>query len=74
MSRKHTGDGDSSVQKYATTPLPDVVRPKKKSSTSIASDRSHRTTDKGGDDQNIKTSNKNLAQDKETDDVHTDTS
>jgi hypothetical protein len=59
--------------KCAPAPLSDAVRVNKKSSTPITSDR---TTDKVGADKNIKTSNKNLAQDKftETDVVHTTTS
>ena len=42
-----------------------------KTSTPIASDM---TTDKGRSDKNTKTSNKNLTQGKQTDDLHTTTS
>ncbi len=53
-----------------TWALPDAVRATKKSSTPVASGT---TAEKGAADKNIKTSNRNLSQGKESDDVHTDT-
>jgi len=72
MPRKNiVGDGDSDVQKRALGALPDAVRATKKSSTPVASD----TTDaKGAADKNKSTTNRNLAQGKESDAVRTTTS
>ena len=73
MSPKRRGDGGSSSpwQKRPPVPLPcdipDPVHTKRNSSTPIVSDT---TSDKGGADKNMKTSNKNLAQGKENDSVH----
>ena len=64
-------NGVSATQKRGPEPLSEEVRAKKKTSIPITSDR---TDDKGGPDKNTKTSNKNLTQGKQTDDVHTSTS
>ena len=71
MSRKTKGDGDSAEQKHGPVPLSETVRGKKKTSTPGASDR---TDDKGGDDKNRVTSNKNLAQGEQSDVLRTTTS
>ena len=72
MPRKTSvGDGGSAAQKRALGALPDEVRATKKTSTPVASDT---TTEKGADDKNKATTNRNLAQDKESDAVHTSTS
>jgi hypothetical protein len=64
MSPKRRGDGGSSSQKRPPVPLPcDIPDP----ATPIVSDT---TSDKGGADKNMKTSNKNLVQGKENDSVH----
>ncbi len=47
MPRKTKGDGDSVEQRRGPEPLSETVRAKKKTSTSVAFDR---TTDKGGTD------------------------
>ena len=70
MSQKTSvGDGDSATQKRALGSLPDEVRATKKTSTPVASDT---TAEKG--DKNEATTNRNLAQGKENDAVHTATS
>ena len=68
---KHTKDGGSVAQKRPAVPLPDTVCAKRNSSTHITSDT---TSDKGVADKNIKTSNKNFAQGKQTDVILTVTS
>ena len=70
MPRKNSvGDGGSAAQKRALGALPDAVHATKKSSTPVASDT---TAEKG--DKNKATTNRNLAQGKESDTVHTVTS
>jgi hypothetical protein len=72
MPRKHSvGDGGSAAQKRALGALPDAVRATKKSSTPVASDT---TAEKGAADKNKATTNRNLAQGKESDAVRTATS
>ena len=72
MTRKNrVGDGDSAAQKRALGALSDTVRATKKSSTPVASDT---TAEKGAADKNKATTNRNLAQGKESDAVHTATS
>jgi hypothetical protein len=72
MPRKNSvGDGDSVAQKRELVALPDTVRSTKKSSTPVASDT---TTAKGAADKNKATTNRNLAQGKQNDDVRTVTS
>jgi hypothetical protein len=66
MSPKSKGDGGSATQKRPGAPLPDTVRVRKNSSTPIASET---TADKGAPDKSTKTSNRNLAQGQQTDDV-----
>ena len=69
MTRKNSvGDGGSASQKHTLGTLPDVVRPTKKSSTPVASDT---TVEKGAADKNKATTNRNLAQGKESDAVRT---
>ena len=65
------GDGDSVTQKRTLGALPDAVRQTKKSSTPVASDT---TAEKGAADKNKATTNRNLAQGKESDAVRTATS
>ena len=70
MPRKTSvGDGGSAAQKRALRALPDEVRATKKTSTPVASDT---TAEKG--DKNKATTNRNLAQGKESDAVRTATS
>ena len=69
--KKSVGDGDSATQKCALGALPDAVRSTKKSSTPVASGT---TTEKGTADKNKATTNRNLAQGKESDAVRTATS
>ena len=69
--KKSVGDGGSAAQKRALGALPDTVRATKKSSTPVVVDT---TDEKGAVDKNKATTNRNLAQGKETDDVHTATS
>ena len=72
MPRKSSvGDGDSATQKRALGALSDAVRASKKSSTPVTSDT---TTEKGAVDKNKTTTNRNLAQGKESDAVRTVTS
>ncbi len=72
MPRKNiVGDGGSATQKRSLGTLPDTVRATKKSSTPVASDT---TTEKGAADKNKATTNRNLAQEKESDAVRTATS
>ena len=72
MPRKNSvGDGGSAAQKRALGALPDAVRATKKSSTPVASDT---TAEKGAADKNKATTNRNLAQGKESDTVRTATS
>ena len=72
MPRKNSvGDGGSAAQKRALGALPDAVRATKKSSTPVASDT---TAENGAADKNKTTTNRNLAQGKEIDDVLTTTS
>ena len=71
MSPKGKGDGGSTAQKRRAASLRDIVRVRKHSSTLIASDT---TTDKGAPYKSTKTSNRNLTQDEQTDDVCTTTS
>jgi hypothetical protein len=54
--------------------LTDIVRARKHSSTPIVSDTTTTTADKGVTDKSTKTSNRNLAQDEQTDVVLTVTS
>ena len=68
MRRKRTGDDGSATQKRPPAPLPYAVRAKKNSSTPIASET---IADNGGANKNTQNTNKNLAQDKETDAVRT---
>ena len=67
--KKSVGDGVSAAQKHVLGALPDEVRATKKTSTPVASDT---TAEKG--DKNKATTNRNLAQGKESDAVHTVTS
>jgi hypothetical protein len=68
MTRKNSvGDGVSAAQKRALGALPDAVRATKKSSTPVASDT---TAEKGASDKNKATTNRNLAQGKESDHSH----
>ena len=70
MPRKNiVGDGVSATQKRALGALPDTVRATKKSSTPVASDTTAEKSDK-----NKATTNRNLAQGKESDAVRTATS
>ena len=72
MPRKNSvGDGGSAAQKRALGALSDTVRATKKSSTPVVSDT---TSVKGADDKNKATTNRNLAQGKESDAVRTATS
>ena len=72
MPRKSSvGDGGSAAQKRALGAFPDAVRPAKKSSTPVASDT---TAEKGAADKKKATTNRNLAQGKESDAVRTATS
>ncbi len=65
MPRKNNvGDGDSVTKKRGLGSLPDVVRTTKKSSTPVGSDT---TAEKGAADKNKATTNRNLAQGKESD-------
>jgi len=68
---KTKGDGGSPTQKRRAAALPDTVRDRKNSSTPIASDM---TDDKGEADKSTKTSNRNLSEGEQTDNVHTTTS
>jgi hypothetical protein len=67
--KKDVGDDGSAAQKHAHRALPDVVRATKKSSTPVASGT---TAEKGAADKDNTTTNRNLAQGKESDDVRTD--
>ena len=69
--KKGVGDGGSAAQKRAHGALPDAVRATKKSSTPVASGT---TAEKGAAEQDKATTNRNLAQGKENDDVRTGTS
>ena len=72
MVRKNSvEDGGSASQKRTLGALPDTVRATKKSSTPVASDT---TAEKGAADKNKATTNRNLAQGKESDAVRTATS
>jgi hypothetical protein len=62
--RRALGDGDSVTQKRTHGTLPDTVRGTKKSSTPVASGT---TVEKGASDQDKATTNRNLAQGKESD-------
>ena len=68
---KGVGDGGSAAQKRAHGALPDAVRATKKSSTPVASGT---TAEKGAADQDKATTNRNLAQGKESNAVRTATS
>ncbi len=69
MSRKKgVGDGGSAAQKRAHGSLSDVVRATKKSSTPVASGT---TAEKGVGDKDKSTTNRNLAQGKQSDAVRT---
>jgi hypothetical protein len=68
---KDVGDGDSAVQKRAHGSLQDAVHATKKSSTPVASGT---TAEKGAADTDKATTNRNLAQGKESDAVCTATS
>ncbi len=65
--KKGVGDGGSAAQKRAHGALSDAVRATKKSSTPVASG-------KGAADQDKATTNRNLAQGKESNAVRTATS
>ena len=69
--KKGEGDGGSAAQKRAHGALPDAVRATKKSSTSVASGT---TAEKGAEDKDKLTTNRNLAQGKESNAVRTATS
>ena len=69
--KKGVGDGGSAAQKRAHGALPDAVRATKKSSTPVASGT---TGEKGAADKDKATTNRNLAQGKESDAVRTATS
>ena len=69
--KKGVGDGGSAAQKRAHGALPDAVRATKKSSTPVASGT---TTEKGAADKDKPTTNRNLAQGKESNAVRTATS
>ena len=69
--KKGEGDGGSAAQKRAHGALPDAVRATKKSSTPVASGT---TTEKGAADKDKPTTNRNLAQGKESNAVRTATS
>ncbi len=72
MSRKKdVEDGGSAAQKHTHRSLLDAVRATKKSSTPVASGT---TAEKGADDKNKTTTNRNLPQGKENDVVRTVTS
>ena len=69
--KKSVGDGDSVAQKRALGALPDAVRATKKSSKQVASGT---TAEKGAADKDKPTTNRNLAQGKESNAVRTATS
>jgi len=69
--KKGEGDGGSAAQKRAHGALPDAVRATKKSSTPVASGT---TAEKGAEDKDKLTTNRNLAQGKESNAVRTATS
>jgi hypothetical protein len=69
--KKGVWDGGSAAQKRAHGALPDAVRATKKSSTPVASGT---TAEKGAADKVKATTNRNLAQGKESDAVRTATS
>ena len=69
--KKGVGDGGSAAQKCAHGALPDAVRATKKSSTPVASGT---TAEEGAADRDKATTNRNLAQGKESDVVRTATS
>jgi len=72
MPRKNSvGDGGSAAQKRALGALPDAVRATKKSSKQVASGT---TAEKGAADKDKPTTNRNLAQGKESNAVRTATS
>ena len=72
MPRKNSvGDGGSASQKRALGALPDAVRATKKSSKQVASGT---TAEKGAADKDKPTTNRNLAQGKESNAVRTATS
>ncbi len=66
--KKGVGDSGSTTQKRAHGALPDAVRATKKSSTPVASGT---TAEKGAADKDKATTNRNLAQGKESDVVRT---
>ena len=70
-TEKTKGDGGSAAQKRRAVPLTDTSRARKNSSTPVAP---HTTAEKGTDDKNKSTTNRNLAQGKGNDDVRTSTS
>ena len=70
-TEKGEGDGGSAAQKRAHGALPDAVRATKKSSTPVASGT---TAEKGAADKYKPTTNRNLAQGKESNAVRTATS
>ncbi len=69
--KKGKGDGGSAAQKRAHGALPDAVRVTKKSSTPVASGT---TAEKGAADKDKPTTNRNLAQGKESNAVRKATS
>jgi hypothetical protein len=69
--KKAVGDGGSAAQKRAYGALTDAVRATKKSSTPVASGT---TAEKGAADKDKATTNRSLAQGKESDAVRTATS
>ena len=69
--KKNVGDSASASEKRKLGALPDTVRDTKKSSTPVTSDT---TVEKGATDKNKSTTNRNLAQGKGKDSVHTVTS
>ena len=71
VTEEGVGDGDSASQKRTHGSLTDTVRATKKSSTPVASGT---TTEKGAADKDKPTTNRNLAQGKESNAVRTATS
>ena len=61
--KNSVGDADSAAQKHELGALPDTVRATKKSSTPVVVDT---TDEKGAVDKNKATTNRNLAQGKES--------
>jgi hypothetical protein len=68
--KKEEGDADSAAQKRTHGTLPDTVRATKKSSIPVASGT---TAEKGAGDKDKPTTNRNLAQGKESNVVRTTT-